>query len=874
MKIHLLVLSLICIYVSGAPNLFENIKLQSGQDPNLQEQPSEVINPQKPLPLLLRDTVTDSKRKRCESCRKLKRCKVYQKCDICNVVCKDVDISQLNTSETALVGDARNETATDNDNSSVISNSSSSNSDRFYTIDKIEPGPKHDILARLLNIPKKDGLGNLVILEQPKEERKTNESPVIIDTANVFNKSEESELNADIIPVDNDNNQVRPELRTKIEKEVNMAVEEKQRLLNDSKLSKDELGQIVKHAKILANRKSNREGLLNLRSRSILNKENNDTNQASDSSKERPLLGSRLLTNRKNSIGFRRKINSTSAEKSADSSDNEQQPVDVKLPIMQLLTTTEHTIDKMKQQDNGDDVLQLKPQEFSVSRLRKDDDHIPHNTNNVLTFDKFIMLLKNLENKVEDIADLVRKTCRQPTTMGSTSFEPTSTAPFLNKKPSEIPSDVDEIDESPTQKGQNKFDKLRSRLDDMISNDQPEDQLNNDEAVSAPKDGEQALSNPLSVERTSTDDTINLPTDASKFDPDAEQIDEHPPIVQNSLVTNDKIIPDEEDNTSFGDSNEDTTDSGPNKLFNVGSRSAEEPFYKHGHFIQDPELENPFSNRYAPHAKPHNFLKPGPLFNQIKNPINEDDPSNVRDHDDSKNDKDELKTSTPSLQQRFAENVGDSKDNMLPVAPKEVERDDEEIRPDANNQLGVIGKLIPQDPKASDKVMFVSNGMRLPFNIKKNSDGSYQVSVDTEKLCPSCNNHMCKSTNDDDQTQSHFRKPKSAHVISKRNAHTNTFSPDASGNLHKKRKPFPPEKKKTTKEKRSINLESKDFANYKFINNFLNNKIESQKNKISFDKNDEGRNSLEKENVDVKLQRIDLLQNVLTWWKALIQDQA
>ncbi|KAK4879340.1 hypothetical protein RN001_007486 [Aquatica leii] len=959
----LLIVSLICVYVDGAPSLSENNKLPSRFTSNLNKQQTDVTSSLEPLPLNRRDTVTENKRKRCENCRNLRRCKVHQKCEICNVACKDV---QLDTLQTPVIEDAPEDVVTDNNYTNTqLTNDSSSNSDRFYTVENIGAGPKHNMLARILNIPKNDDLGNLVVMEQLKEDSNTNESPVIIDTANVFkNNNAVPDLNAEIIQVDNEHTQVDPELRTKIEKEVNMAVEEKKRLMNDSKLTKDELGKIVSHAKTMFNRKSNREGLLNLRSRSILNKDNHDQSNESkqnvDTSKEKPLLGQKHLANRSLlkgkpfSIGQRRKLNeknesnvtsSISAENASGQLNHQLESEEIKVPKVhknennsnETTSITRQFKELSNNQDSkevdADDVLQLKQR---------------NNNEHTLTPEKFSAILKSLEEKVEGIADLVRKTCRQPITTNSEAKS--NNSPILKKQASEsLIEEEAQADEKLPQKGETAFQNKLIDLGDKSTNTDDkvflDDNLdataisNNDEDEPLKTVFDDSLQKSPTVTTNSRfnndgiDAEPNLTTEneesqkelpiESKLDLKSEnvkEIDEKKLSSKELNVTDlnddipssksireeeDKVMSDENGDDKINEKkivHKDTKGTNAVKPLNIlndkplknNFRNKDEsrlPIQKHKHFMhephQPPDIGQLF-DRSAAHENPHHFLvdpisalneqnDESLLDNEADNArtnLNNNDLSILQNDNLLKNTEHDT-TALPLLEQRFAENAEKSKDNKhehkLPADLNETERDVEEDNILNNSNLfSVIGKIIPQDAKSSDKVMFVGNSLQLPLNMKKDSDGSYQVSVDLKKLCPSCNNGMCdaKSTS----VKNNIDDRKLLHKIKKRDVPKPDAFSDAFTNTHKKRKPFPIEKKKLIKIKRSIgsSLKLNNSTTYKLLNSLLNDSIN---NPNTLQKYSNYQNKIDKQNIDITQERINLVNNVLTWWKTFIEDQ-
>ncbi|KAB0798344.1 hypothetical protein PPYR_09337 [Photinus pyralis] len=190
----------------------------------------------------------------------------------------------------------------------------------------------------------------------------------------------------------------------------------------------------------------------------------------------------------------------------------------------------------------------------------------------------------------------------------------------------------------------------------------------------------------------------------------------------------------------------------------------------------------------------------------------------------------------PSLEQRFAvEESGGPVDASKTVGDASSS---DLVNQGSSKPYGVVAKLIPEENN-SDKVIFVGDGMKLPFNLKKNSDGSYHLSMDLEKLCQPCNDQKAIS----DVT---------SHTISKRDVNpTDTLF--YSGNWHKKRKPLPAGDKK--------------FADSKLSNYARTN---SGQKKGGSQKEELVEAGSEKSQMVFALEKMKLVNNVIGWLRGFI----
>lgn len=102
-----------------------------------------------------------------------------------------------------------------------------------------------------------------------------------------------------------------------------------------------------------------------------------------------------------------------------------------------------------------------------------------------------------------------------------------------------------------------------------------------------------------------------------------------------------------------------------------------------------------------------------------------------------------------------------SNDNAEPSASIEVH-----TQPSYTlNPFSIFGRVVPQLNNTEisfhqfphGKIYFDGTGMQLPLNMKKHQDGSYQLSVDIDKLCNNCNGNRCtnKEVNNIDDIEKH-----------------------------------------------------------------------------------------------------------------------
>lgn len=122
--------------------------------------------------------------------------------------------------------------------------------DRFYTIGSFQPGPMQSLLAKLLNISKKDKLQNLVVLAKSQSKYANTEDihPVIIDTAHVFTKNTGPTEKLDVELHDVGYEKLNLDLTENLNKELDMAIEAKKKLVGDSHLTSDEIDKLIDHA--------------------------------------------------------------------------------------------------------------------------------------------------------------------------------------------------------------------------------------------------------------------------------------------------------------------------------------------------------------------------------------------------------------------------------------------------------------------------------------------------------------------------------------------------------------------------------------------------------------------------------------------------
>lgn len=168
---------------------------------------------------------------------------------MCTKPCKDYEITLAASTEAPIVGSVQISEL----QSSNQPNQSFENSNRYYTIGSFGAGPQQNLLVRLLNIVRKDSLDKLIVLAKPKgqEENEEQESPVIIDTANVFSFNiSDKELATEIHTVDGSKipQAVDLELTSKIDHDLDMAIKEKRRKAGKGFLTAEEMDKIIDHA--------------------------------------------------------------------------------------------------------------------------------------------------------------------------------------------------------------------------------------------------------------------------------------------------------------------------------------------------------------------------------------------------------------------------------------------------------------------------------------------------------------------------------------------------------------------------------------------------------------------------------------------------
>ncbi|XP_017771360.1 PREDICTED: uncharacterized protein DDB_G0284459-like, partial [Nicrophorus vespilloides] len=195
-----------------------------------------------PLDLKRRDLQGEFMKLKCDTCRTTSFCKLGTKCDKCDKVCNPVKINERSADPKDLVGLAPRIN---------VENGLSENQERYYTVGSFGPGPKQTLLARLLNIPWNAKLDRLIVLA--KNNAKTAQSlpphPVIIDTAHVFtvNDGKPAELDVEVHNVKNDLDEPS-KLTSKLNKELDAAIETKKKILQDSHLTPEEIDKIIEHA--------------------------------------------------------------------------------------------------------------------------------------------------------------------------------------------------------------------------------------------------------------------------------------------------------------------------------------------------------------------------------------------------------------------------------------------------------------------------------------------------------------------------------------------------------------------------------------------------------------------------------------------------
>lgn len=110
--------------------------------------------------------------------------------------------------------------------------------DRFYSLGSFKSGPTQSLIAKLLNISKKDNLDNLVILAKSKSTfaKPIDVHPVIFDMAHVFEK------NSDML-VDKEAVKIAEELTEEVTKKLEDAIDEKKMALTS-----DEIDDVIEQA--------------------------------------------------------------------------------------------------------------------------------------------------------------------------------------------------------------------------------------------------------------------------------------------------------------------------------------------------------------------------------------------------------------------------------------------------------------------------------------------------------------------------------------------------------------------------------------------------------------------------------------------------
>lgn len=118
---------------------------------------------------------------------------------------------------------------------------------RYYTVGAFPPGPVHSLLAKLLNINDVTHIEELVIMAKTKSYKPIKSvRPVVIDTAHVFtlNRGGPSKLDVELHEVDSGTDSVNA-IAEKLDKEIERAMQEKQKLSGLAHLAPQEIDKII-----------------------------------------------------------------------------------------------------------------------------------------------------------------------------------------------------------------------------------------------------------------------------------------------------------------------------------------------------------------------------------------------------------------------------------------------------------------------------------------------------------------------------------------------------------------------------------------------------------------------------------------------------
>ncbi|KAF5297632.1 hypothetical protein FQA39_LY11963 [Lamprigera yunnana] len=853
-----LIISLFIVYVYGATNLDEDNVPQAGSKTDLRDDNVDVTYTIKPPQTLLRENVLENKRRRCENCRKLRRCKVHNMCDLCNNVCRDILDPQEQNVGTPLFGEVQNDNTITS--TEAIMPDQSSNSGRYYGVGNIGPGPNNNLLSRILNNPTKKDVGNLVVLEH---DTNATQKPTTY-TANVFKKSQDED---ELKTANNNDSESKTQLSTNAENDVGTIVGDKRRLLSKAKVTKDELNKIIARAKSLHNRRSNREGLLHLRTRNILNRDNaNDssleTQRLQETIKDKSPLGTKLFQNRFkskfSSVGFRRKLDDDENQEMFTEKLLQTTTIEP-LPIFTFLSSSEKIPTVALQPQNTypyeDELLQLGETKKITTKNAEND---------VLNHDKFVSILRNLEKKVETIADLVRKTCGQVLS--------TETRSSFSSKENEDRDNGDEvITELPTLTG--------------LENEDVKNVEDTEERVSANvSDNPSASTN---SEFLSNGERMELPIPAESLD--------NFPILESKSNSNDdkKKTSLEESGTYYAtevSTNENLLSSNHMKQENESPTADEDPSTD-DNGLNEERLKSTngylFKNRQGPLIpKPVEEVDMGPLFGKASSDSKPDkillQPDSRRidvhhkheyvekpsptttESDDSGNNTTTISTTTGitvtdevvattgqlNLLQRFSENDENNKEESSNLSQGSSIINDK--------PLNTLGEIIPQGNLSHNKVIFISNGMQLPLNINKQHDGTYQISMDVEKLCQSCSHGECHTQNSKKDT---FDVSNNNPGSKSLNLHKREVP-----NLHKKRKLTLPKKKNTNQSKkrtRRSDLKSDIYHSPKFLTKLSAGNFDNKNDNVASSTFHDS-NSKEKQSIGIMKERFDLVSDDLS----------
>lgn len=133
-----------------------------------------------------REISQDMLKKKCQTCKESILCKV-DNCSYCQTACIGVnDEEPLVKMEHRMLGD---------DTIAL-----SSNDNRYFTIGAFENGPARKLILRLLNVKNADRVSRLIVLAEMKSKTVEKEAgdvpkkPLIIDTARVLSKSNNTKM--------------------------------------------------------------------------------------------------------------------------------------------------------------------------------------------------------------------------------------------------------------------------------------------------------------------------------------------------------------------------------------------------------------------------------------------------------------------------------------------------------------------------------------------------------------------------------------------------------------------------------------------------------------------------------------------------------